>query len=125
VQQVTGSFTVKKGPLFYCLRFPSKGWVAAEMVQFIDDLLRASNPQTAIIKYLGFTTEISEKRPARTANHWIEVDLDKRILETNSEMIRTAVSGELELLEDEVEAFSARRIFEALDENNFTVRLFH
>ena len=120
---VSGTFMVKKGDLYYCLRFHSNGWVAAEMVQFVDDLLKSKHPERAIVKYLGFTAEVTRKPPDRRADNWVEVDLDRRILETNSDLIRRTVSEGPDSFDDEVEAFSARRIYDILDQNDFTVRL--
>lgn len=123
IQPVSGSFTVKKGELYYCLRFHTNGWVAAEMIQFIDDLLRSQHPERSIIKYLGFTAEVTRKPAGRQAEIWVEVDLDQKVLETNSEMIRKTVVDGPDSFEDEVDAFSARQIFETLDRNDFTVRV--
>jgi len=120
----SGSFTVKKSSFYYCLRFRQNGRTAVEMVQFIDDILRSEYPERAIIKYLGFTAEVTRHSPGKGADYWVEIDLDRRILETNSELIRRVVGSGTNSSADEADASLGRRIYKILDEYDFTVRLF-
>jgi len=68
----SGSFTVKKSSFYYCLRFRQNGRTAVEMVQFIDDILRSEYPERAIIKYLGFTAEVTRHSPGKGADYWVK-----------------------------------------------------
>ena len=84
----TGSLSLKHGSLYYTLFLPKHGWLAADMAQYLGDVLAAEDQKIAILKLLGYTLEISQQQPARSADHWVEVDLDKCILSTTSDLVR-------------------------------------
>ncbi|MDA2935251.1 hypothetical protein MYX82_13060, partial [Acidobacteria bacterium AH-259-D05] len=49
----------------YILYFPHHGWLAADMAQYLDDILAAEDRQIAILKLLGYTMEINKEKPSR------------------------------------------------------------
>lgn len=120
---VTGSISLKQGSRYYTLRFLRRGWLAAEFLQFLDDVLEAENREVAILKLLGYTLEISPKRPGRWAQVWVEVDLEKRILVTNADLVRQAVGRETLDAHGAAASPAPVRIHRLLDRFDFTVRL--
>lgn len=120
----TGSISVKLGPEIYTLRFPRNGWLAAQFVQFLDEVLEAAEPRTALLKLLGYTIEIGTQEPARRARHWLEIDLERKVLATNSRMIRKAVERREPAPGDPFGPLALSRTHEILDRYDFTVRLF-
>lgn len=120
---VTGSISFKIEERFYTLQFPQRGWLAADLVQYLDDVLRASNPEIAVLKLLGYTLQISTEPPSRLAHHWVEIDLGERLLTTNSDLLRKAVDRIPPSEEDPYSPLALRYVYEALDRNDFTVKL--
>ncbi len=99
--------------------------MAAELVGFLDEVCRSKQPPLALFKLLGYSVQMSEQRPPRSRKrHWVEVDLQARLLETNSPLIRRAVD-QLPPEEDApYGALSLRRIHDVLDRYDFTVKLY-
>ncbi len=94
------------------------------MVQYLDEVLESATPDAALLKLMGFTMRILPRRPRRRRRvHWVEVDLQERVLETNSELIRKAVKGQEPEPHEPYSALSMRRIHEVLDRYDFTVKL--
>lgn len=62
-----------------------------DLLRYLDDVLEASDPATAILKLLGYTLQIAAGPPRRRATHWVEVDLAARRLTTNSDLVRNSV----------------------------------
>ena len=120
----TGSIAIRHTFLYYRLYFAHYGWLAAEMAQYVDDILTEKDPQLAILKLLGYTVEILPKAPSRDADHWLEIDVEKRILYTNSKLIRKAV----EKMDPDAQASYSpamlTRLHDVLDRNGFSVELF-
>ena len=119
----TGSLSIKHEYLYYTLFFKKNGWMAADIIQYLDDILVAGDQKIAILKLLGYTLEIAQKYPTRTANHWVEVDLEQHILSTNSDLIRKAVDQCSPDLEDPYNPNALHRLHQVLDQHNFTVEL--
>lgn len=119
---MSGSISVKVGALHYSLLLPTNGWLAAELVQYLGDVIESRQPEVAVLKVLGYTIEIGPGRPPRATDHWVEVDIEKRELVTNSPLIRKAVDQEEPGDEDPFTAPSLRRIHALLDRYDFTVR---
>ena len=94
------------------------------MLQYLDDVFRAESPEVGILKLLGYTLQLNDGHPPRTADHWVEVELDKRKIATNSELLRKAVRKERPESEEEYWAPALDRIYEVLDRNDFTVELY-
>jgi hypothetical protein len=67
---------------------------------------------------------LNDGHPPRTADHWVEVDLDKRMVATNSELLRKAVRKETPDGEEQYWAPALERIHAVLDKNDFTVELY-
>ncbi len=117
----TGSLGFRLEGAWYTLTFPRNGWLAVDLLRYLDDILEASDPATAVLKLLGYTLQIGGDRPRRTATHWVEVDLAARQLTTNSGLVRRAVdrtpapADPLRTLE---------RVHEVLDRFDFTVVLY-
>lgn len=120
---ITGCISLKYGPLFYTLRFPSNGWLAADLAQYLGDVLVAENREIAILKLLGYTMEIRKEWPARESTHWVEIDLDNHVLTTNSDLIRKAVDQIAPSPEDPYPQGVLKRLHQVLDEHDFTVEL--
>jgi len=120
---VTGSLSIKHEKAFYTAYFDRNGWVAAELIQYLDDLYRAEAAEVKILKLLGYTLRMSQEPPQRKADHWIEVDLAKRLLITNSELIRKAVKQESPGEDEPYWEPALKRIYGVLDALDFTVRL--
>jgi hypothetical protein len=121
VQSETGSLTFKHEELYYSLYFAHNGWLAGDLVQYIDEVILSPQPEIAILKLLGYTMRMSRSSPPRETDHWIEVDLGKRELTTNSDLIRRAVDRQYE--DDRYSPAALRRVHEVLDRFDFTVRL--
>ncbi|MEE8350026.1 MAG: hypothetical protein V3R94_10665 [Acidobacteriota bacterium] len=120
---ITGSISLKHGSLLGTLHFPDHGWLAADVAQYLGDILAAENRETAILKLLGYTMEISQDWPARKSTHWVEVDLDNRVLTTNSELIRKAVDQIAPSPDDPYTEGVLKRLHQVLDKYDFTVEL--
>lgn len=87
----TGSLGFRLEGTWYTLTFPRNGWLAVDLLRYLDDVLEASDPATAVLKLLGYTLRIGGNRPRRRATHWVEVDLAARRVATNSGLVRRAV----------------------------------
>lgn len=87
----TGSLGFRLEGTWYTLTFPRNGWLAVDLLRYLDDVLEASDPATAVLKLLGYTLQIGADPPRRRADHWVEVDLAERRLTTNSDLVRRAV----------------------------------
>ncbi len=87
----TGSLSFRLDGTWYTLIFPRNGWLAVDLLRYLDDVLEASDPAAAILKLLGYTLQIGVDPPRRRATHWLEVDLAQRRLTTNSDLVRRAV----------------------------------
>lgn len=87
----TGSLGFRLEGTWYTLTFPRNGWLAVDLLRYLDDVLEASDPATAVLKLLGYTLRIGDNRPRRRATHWVEVDLAARRVATNSGLVRRAV----------------------------------
>ncbi|MFQ5929510.1 MAG: hypothetical protein ACE5MK_07415 [Acidobacteriota bacterium] len=120
----TGSISFNHGSLHYTLYFSNHGWLAADMAQYLGDVLTAEDRPIAILKLLGYTMEIQKERPSRHADHWVEIDLERRVLATNSELVRKAVDQATPSPEDPYSPTALRCLHEVLDEHDFTVELF-
>lgn len=120
----TGSISFRIAGAFYTQHFSQNGWIAAEMVQYLGDIYASSDPKVGVLKLLGYTLEMGPSAPDRESDHWVEVDLDSRTVETNSEVIRRSVKREDPPEDAPYGAYSLKRIYEALDSRDFTVRLF-
>jgi hypothetical protein len=59
VESETGSLTIKYRDFYYSLFFAQNGWLAAELLQYLDDVIRAADPEVAILKLLGYTMQIT------------------------------------------------------------------
>jgi len=120
----TGWLSVKSGDAYFTLYFPNNGWLAAEMVQYLDEVLQAPQREPAILKLLGYTLDITAKSPRRKSGHWIVADLDNLIMETNSDLIRLAVDQAPPPANSPYTNLGLRRIHEMLDRFDFTVKLY-
>jgi hypothetical protein len=121
--KMTGTVSIRASDRFFTLFFPKNGWLAAEMVQYLDDIFNAENPETKILKTLGFTVDIDSRFPPRRADHWVEVDLEKRTLATNSNVIREAVKQLAPPPDAQYQTLTLRNIYRVLDALDFTVQL--
>jgi len=120
---ITGCISFKHGPLYGTLQFHENGWLAADLAQYLGDILVAEDREIAILKLLGYTMEIGKQWPARQSTHWVEIDLDKRVLTTNSDLIRKAVDQLAPGPEDPYSEGALKRLHRVLDEYDFTVEL--
>ena len=120
----SGYLSLRTGGVFHTLHFPERGWLAADLVQHLDDVLEADERQSAVLKLLGFTIQLSPVAPGRQGSHWIIVDLDDRVLETNSPYLRLAVSGGSAGADLPFPEKTLQRIHRVLDRFDFTVELF-
>jgi hypothetical protein len=120
---VTGTLSIKHGTAFYTAYFEQNGWVAAELIQYLDDLYRDEAAEVSILKLLGYTLRISQKPPRRGADHWVEVDLAERLLISNSELIRKAVKQASPEEDEPYWEPALKRIYSVLDALDFTVKL--
>ncbi len=121
--QMSGSISIKFGELHYSLLFPTNGWLAADLVQYLGEVIESPRPEVAILKLLGYTMEMAPGGHPRRADQWVEIDLEKREVVTNSPLIRKAVDQEEPTEEDPFNAPALRRIHALLDRYDFTVRL--
>lgn len=119
----TGALSLKLGSCYYALYFPHHGWLAAELVQYLEEIYAAEEPAVQILRLLGYTLEIRRESLPRAADHWVEVDLEERKLVTNSELIRKAVYQEPPEPSDPYLPATLRRLREVLDRYDFTVEL--
>lgn len=124
MSEITGWLSLKNGDTYFSLYFPTQGWLAAEMVQYLDEILTAPTRETAILKLLGFTLGITTESPRRRAGHWVLVDLDEHLMETNSELIRLAIDQAPPPENSPYTRLGLRRIHEVLDRFDFTVKLY-
>lgn len=124
MNRVTGSITLKNEGVFYTLFFHNNGWVAAEMVQHLDQLYGKQGVKAGIVKLLGYTLEVNRAAPSRSAHHWVEVDVEARALATNSDLIRRAVKQEEPAPDAPYLALSLRSIYDVLDALDYTVELY-
>ena len=120
---VTGTLCVKHGSTFYTAHFEANGWIAAELIQYLDDIYRSDSVETGILKLLGYTLQIGASAPPRTADHWIELDIDEKLMVTNSELIRRAVKKESPGDDETFWGPALERIYAVLDARDFTVTL--
>lgn len=120
----TGSIAIRHGDRIYSLLFVTQGWMAADIVRYLDDVLASETPEVEILKLLGYTMQIQSKFPPRKATHWVEVDLERKELRTNSDLIRLAVHQGKPQERDPYTEESSRALYEVLDSFDFTVKLF-
>ena len=105
------------------MRFSQNGWLAADMVQYVDEILAAEDQKIAILKLLGYTMQVGSSSPARRrTDHWVEIDIDRRILTTNSGLLRKAVERSPVDPEEPYSPVALRRIYDVLDQYDFTVK---
>jgi hypothetical protein len=123
-EKLTGSITIKWGSLYYTLRFGHHGWLAGELVQYLDDVIQAEDQQVAILKLLGYTMEIAHDPPVRQANHWVEIQLEEKTLSTNSAFLIKAVDQVPPGPDDPFSAAALQRVHEVLDRHDFEVILY-
>ena len=121
--ELTGTLSIKHETSFYSAHFHRNGWVAAELIQYLDDLYRTENVEVGILKLLGYTLQVSKEPPPRTADHWVEVDLAQKILIPNSELIRKAVKQKSPRNDEPYWGPALKRIYAVLDSHDFTVKL--
>jgi hypothetical protein len=119
----TGSLTIKYADVYYTLSLPDNGWLAGDLAQYIDEVIEAPEPEIAILRLLGYTMQMSKARPERKSDHWVEIDVLKRELITNSEMVRKAVDREAPEAGEPFSPVAMRRLYHTLDKYDFTVRL--
>jgi hypothetical protein len=122
-EPVTGTLSLQTEGRCYTLFFVNHGWIAADMVQYIGEVLQAPQREVAILKLLGYTMEVGSQPPARAADHWVEVDLDRRILRTNSDFIRKSVQKTAPAEDDPYVSLALRNVYAVLDSHDFTVEL--
>ena len=120
---ITGSISIQKGETFYSIQFETNGWIAAELVQYLNDLYSSDSVEVGILKLLGYTLQMTDRPPARKADHWVEIDIHARVLRTNSELIRRAVKQESPAEEGPYWEPALKRIYAALDAQDFNVQL--
>lgn len=120
---ITGCISLKHGGLFYTVYFSQNGWVVVDLAQYLGDVLVAKSREVGILKLLGYTMEIGKEWPVRKDSHWIEIDLDNRILTTNSDLIRKAVDQVAWSPKDPCPENVLKRLYRTLDEHDFTVAL--
>lgn len=123
-ERVTGSLSIKFEGLHHTLHFAAQGWIAADMVQYLEEVYRAEDPRVGILKLLGYTMEIGAEAPPRNAAHWVEIDLAGRVLSTNSDLLRKAVRRIEPDPRDPYHGPALDRIHAALDGLDFTVDLY-
>ncbi len=114
--------TIKYRDSYYSLFFAQNGWLAAELLQFLDDVVAAADPEVAILKLLGYTMKIGRESPPRQADHWVEVDLAAHELTTNSPVVRQAVDQQPVKEGQPYGSLTLKRIYRVLDQYDFTVR---
>lgn len=125
IVKATGTLSIFCDRLFYTQRFVGQPWIAAQLVQFLDEVIESSDRPTALLKLLGYTMIVSPDRPPRSPAHlWITVNLEERLLETNAAMIREAVDQVPAAADRPYTTAALRRIHSVLDRYDFTVKLF-
>ena len=122
MESETGSLTIKYRDSYYSLFFRQNGWLAAELLQYLDDVITAADPEVAILKLLGYTMTIGRENPPRRADHWVEVDLAARELTTNSPVVRQAVDQQPVKEGQPYGSLTLKRLYRVLDGHDFTVR---
>lgn len=124
VRTVEGRLSIRLGDTWYSLEFPTQGWLSVILLQFLDEVYAAKDPREAVLRWLGYTLEIRRDPPPRLASHWVEVDYDRRVVESNSPVLRAAVgrgdAGGEAIPWSEADL---RRVYRTLDRLDFTVRL--
>lgn len=98
--------------------------MAAELIQYLDDVYNSESAEVGLLKLLGFNLKLSEGHPRRDAGEWVEVDLENRVLATNSRLIRCAVNRLTPGPEDTFSEYALRRIHTVLDSLDFKVELY-
>ena len=124
-ESATGTLSVLHDGTYYTWLFPGRGWMAAELVGFLDEVCQSEQQPLALLKLLGYTVQMTDERPPRSPRrHWVEVDLQARRLETNSPLIRLAVDQQPPEKDAPYGSLSLRRIHDVLDRYDFTVKLY-
>ena len=123
MEPVTGTLSIKYGDRFYSVKFEENGWIAAELVQYLDDVYRADSIEVGILKLLGYTLHMTEAHPLRKADHWVEIEIENRTLSTNSELIRKGVKQETSTNDEPYWEPALKRIYVVLDGLDYTVKL--
>ncbi len=124
VMATVGLFSVKEGRLYFSLAFQDLGWLAADLVQYLDDILESKRREAAILRLLGMTLQITPAKPERRGEHWVIVDLEERQIETNSEMLRLAINQKPPPPESPYSQLAMQRIHRVLDRYDFTVEIY-
>ena len=119
-----GMISLKNRDSYFTLYFPEHGWLATELLQFIDDVMTATDQNAAILKLLGYTLQFSTDSPPRKTQYWAIVDLGARVLETNSEMVRRAVDREPPEPGSPHSPMALKKLHAVLDRFDFTVKLY-
>ena len=120
----SGYLSLRTAQVYHTLHFQERGWLAVDLVQHLDDVLKSDERQGAVLKLLGFTLQLTPDPPGPQGTHWIIVDLDDRVLKTNSQYIRLAVSGGSAPHDLPFPGRTLQRIHRVLDRFDFTVALF-
>ena len=123
METVTGSMAIRHEEKVYSLYFSQRGWLAAEMVRYLDRILQSEQPEVEILKLLGYTMQIHSEFPPRTSDHWVEIELEKATLHTNSPVIRAAVKQAAPEPDLPFAPEALPEIYEVLDRHDFTVML--
>lgn len=121
---IWGLISLKTGSRYYSLLFQDLGWMAADLVQYLGDIIESDRREAAILKLLGLTMRVSREKPERRGEHWVFIDLDARRLETNSEMLRLAVRRKPAPEGSAYSDLSMQKIYQVLDRHDFTVELY-
>jgi len=124
VNQDHGTISIRHDDNWFVRRFFRHGWRAAELLVNLDEVYRAEDPRIGILKVLGYTMEIESETPPRDSEHWLEVDLQKRSLATNSPLVRLAVGKQPPGEETLYPEFLLKQIFSVLDRLDFRVELY-
>lgn len=98
--------------------------MAGDMVQYLGSVYESDDPEVEILKLLGYTMKVSQHPPPRITDHWVEVDLDQRVLSTNSDFVRKAVYQEDPGPDDPYFKLALRNVHDLLDSQDFTVRFY-
>lgn len=122
MESQTGSLTIKYRDSYYSLFFGRNGWLAVELLQYLDEVITATQPEVAILKLLGYTMTIGDENPPREADHWVEVDLARRELATNSPVVLQAVDQQPVKEGQPYGSLTLKRLYRVLDQYDFTVR---
>ena len=125
MKPATGSITILHDNLYYTLVASGQSWNVEGLVEYLDDIYAAADRTRALLRILGYTMRITRDKPPRNRNQsWVEIDLDRHLLETNSELIRRAVDQEPEDPSRPFDHPVQRRIYDVLDRHDFTVKIF-